>query len=403
MPVARGRGRYDTGVNRGLLANAGVEDIAPFAKGAGVGLLTAAPDLLGMLSQIRMGPPSVQSVPGFGGVPVPSFNMSGQPLISGDPIREVAGTNNTAGLLGEFVDPVGGVAKGGAKVAGLLAEHGPDIAAGIGKVLPEGLLGMTAFHGTPHKFDKFDLKAIGTGEGAQAYGHGLYFAENPGVAGQYKKDLSGFDELFIQTKDGKKVGQALDDIDLEVAKALEMGANDAGQFPHNTVYYAKQRLSGDALARLESYGRDARTGYQKNPGHLYEVDIPDETVSKMLDWDAPLSEQPDNVRKALDGIGIKPGPKARGQTIYELAKRRIAELEDVPVFDVDEAKASQLHNEAGIPGIRFFDGSSRAKGEGTRNLVVFNPDDIKQVKRDGELVYESKSGLEKAIELVDKY
>ena len=45
MPVARGRGRYDTGVNRGLLANAGVEDIAPFVKGAGVGLLTAAPDL----------------------------------------------------------------------------------------------------------------------------------------------------------------------------------------------------------------------------------------------------------------------------------------------------------------------------------------------------------------------
>src|SRR5687767_3158774 len=38
---------------------------------------------------------------------------------------------------------------------------------------------MTVFHGSPHKFDKFDMSKVGTGEGAQAYGHGLYFAENP--------------------------------------------------------------------------------------------------------------------------------------------------------------------------------------------------------------------------------
>jgi hypothetical protein len=56
----------------------------------------------------------------------------------------------------------------------------------------------------------------------------------------------------------------------------------------------------------------------------------------------------------------------------------------------------------GIPGIRYYDGSSRSAQKGTRNIVVFNPDDITQVKRDGELVFE-KSKLEKAIELVDKY
>jgi hypothetical protein len=42
--------------------------------------------------------------------------------------------------------------------------------------------GITAYHGSPHKFSKFDMSKIGTGEGAQAYGHGLYFAENPNVA-----------------------------------------------------------------------------------------------------------------------------------------------------------------------------------------------------------------------------
>jgi hypothetical protein len=49
--------------------------------------------------------------------------------------------------------------------------------------------GITAFHGSPHNFSKFDMSKIGTGEGAQAYGHGLYFAENPGVAKDYQKKL----------------------------------------------------------------------------------------------------------------------------------------------------------------------------------------------------------------------
>jgi hypothetical protein len=46
---------------------------------------------------------------------------------------------------------------------------------------------ITAYHGSPHDFDAFDISKIGTGEGAQAYGHGLYFAENEGTAEQYKK------------------------------------------------------------------------------------------------------------------------------------------------------------------------------------------------------------------------
>src|SRR3990167_3149930 len=44
---------------------------------------------------------------------------------------------------------------------------------------------VTVFHGSPHEFTQFDASKIGTGEGAQAYGHGLYFAENPKVAGNY--------------------------------------------------------------------------------------------------------------------------------------------------------------------------------------------------------------------------
>ena len=47
--------------------------------------------------------------------------------------------------------------------------------------------GITAFHGSPYKFDEFKTEAIGTGEGAQAYGYGLYFAEEPDIARGYRK------------------------------------------------------------------------------------------------------------------------------------------------------------------------------------------------------------------------
>ena len=51
--------------------------------------------------------------------------------------------------------------------------------------------GIVAYHGSPHSFDQFDTSKIGTGEGAQAYGHGLYFAGNEGVAQAYRKNLAG--------------------------------------------------------------------------------------------------------------------------------------------------------------------------------------------------------------------
>ena len=47
---------------------------------------------------------------------------------------------------------------------------------------------LTTYHGSPHKFDTFDSSKIGTGEGAQAYGHGLYLAEAPDVARTYSAD-----------------------------------------------------------------------------------------------------------------------------------------------------------------------------------------------------------------------
>ena len=58
---------------------------------------------------------------------------------------------------------------------------------------------IKAFHGSPHKFTKFSMSKVGSGEGNQAFGYGLYFSEKPGVAKTYMRGREpkiGFDYDF---------------------------------------------------------------------------------------------------------------------------------------------------------------------------------------------------------------
>jgi hypothetical protein len=161
------------------------------------------------------------------------------------------------------------------------------------------------YHGTPHDVEEFSTEKIGTGEGAQAYGWGLYFAGNKSVAEGYQRDLSGFDELVIYTKDGKKKGNQLDDIDLEVAKYLEFGLKAAGQFKHNAVYYAKEQAKSAGLEnvveRLDKYGRDAKVAYEKNTGNLYTVKLKPND-NEFLDWDEPIMKQSKSIQKIAKNL-----------------------------------------------------------------------------------------------------
>jgi hypothetical protein len=85
----------------------------------------------------------------------------------------------------------------------------------------------------------------------------MYFAENPKVAEEYRKQLSNFDEPFIKYGKKKLTGSEMTDVDLETLKYLEIGRSDAGQFPHNTVYYAKQAAKNnpEVLQKLDEFGR----------------------------------------------------------------------------------------------------------------------------------------------------
>ena len=271
---------------------------------------------------------------------------------------------------------------------GLVGAPDPmDLARAGGK----GLLAMTLFHGTPHKFDRFALDKIGTGEGAQAYGHGLYFAENPGVARSYQGTLAQTrltsDEFQKLAKDSpnafKSVG--IDNPEQFIAQSKSIyGDNETA------VWRGLQdRLSMRQIDELTAKSDVAR-------GHLYEVDIPDEITDRMLDWDAPLSEQPESVRDVLQGIYPDDWT---GEQIYRASAddARFGAIERgesaATTLPGSQQRASESLRDLGIPGIRYFDNQSRGAGEGTRNIVVFNPDDITSVKRDGNLVWENRSGI----------
>ena len=292
------------------------------------------------------------------------------------------------------------------------------LGAATGAVPRGAVLGANVFHGGPHRFapepdfphGRPRLDKIGTGEGAQAYGYGFYSADAPGVAKQYKQDLSGFDELVLTTSKGKLRGEALDDVDLEVSKYLELGEKDAGQFKHNTVYYAKKLAEkagrDDVLKRLDEYGPDARKSYEKNVGTLYKLDIPDADVAKYLDWDKPLSEQPKSVEDALRrmandiaetgdydrfehlALAATRGEHPRGGSTKTITGGELyTDLTSFGRGDTSQ-QASMKLKDYGIPGLKYFDADSRGvpKADRTRNYVTWDQDVLdrsKMLERDG--------------------
>ena len=124
---------------------------------------------------------------------------------------------------------------------------------------------------------------------------------------------------------------------------------------------------------------------------FYKVDLPDNAIARMLDWDKPLSQQAPAVRQSL-GIGER--NFAAEEALFAKAKRLGVSPTSLPEYAQLEAlldSASKFRGEtgasfyavgnqakraaelraAGIPGIRYLDGGSRSAGSGTSNFVVF--------------------------------
>jgi hypothetical protein len=272
--------------------------------------------------------------------------------------------------------------------AEIVKSEGKPIDALLGKA-PEGI---TAYHGSPHTFDRFDMSKIGSGEGAQAYGHGLYFAEEPKVAEGYKyvhgggiptpdavtyrgTEVSGLAGITAPDLRPAGTGNPLDVGGLRKSPPSGTSANiqnfGVGATPaklkHAFPDYSDDEISalqalinsrGDAAkaaALLEGKGKTAAAKIatenasqfkvnqiSPNVGSMYQVRLnvkPDE----LLDWDRPLSEQPRPLQEAV----------ARAKTAGMFPDRPNRYVPRTPQ-EADALKA------AGIKGIRYKDAGSRA-------------------------------------------
>lgn len=105
---------------------------------------------------------------------------------------------------------------------------------------------QTAFHGSPHKFEKFDLGSIGTGLGAQAHGWGLYFAENKEVAAEYRRKLTKSSSPYTVVYDGK-IDEKITNILSRSLSGPELYAMASGK---------KIDLQSSIARSIEAYSRD---------------------------------------------------------------------------------------------------------------------------------------------------
>lgn len=179
---------------------------------------------------------------------------------------------------------------------------------------------QSAWHGTPHDFDAFDLGSIGTGEGAQVHGWGLYFAQDRAVSEEYKARLGGSGEgysfmgdRYEKTNDGWSVvdyygnslgfldysdpfARALNAIDSygDVDAAIKSFQEDLESWKDDPSHPDAEQLR-EAIKILKEDGDDIKP---LTPGSLFEVEIPENDV--LLDEQKPFDKQPKFVQEKLE-------------------------------------------------------------------------------------------------------
>lgn len=231
-----------------------------------------------------------------------------------------------------------------------------------------------AFHGTAanvHENGGFTTQKIGTGEGAQAYGWGLYFSSLKEIARWYRDRLT--EKVRLVFADGANAPRSTvaeklayrylisryDNIDAAILHAhrnAQVIRNPAGGF---NVYW-------DDIEKV--YERWKKLGVRKeyNDGRVYEVELAPQ-LDEYLDWDKPLSEQSEKVKTAIrNAFGEIPN-LARALRDGSWTGRRFYQW-----LNGDPEAASRRLFAAGIPGIKY---QGRTSNE--QNFVIFDDSLVK--------------------------
>lgn len=220
-----------------------------------------------------------------------------------------------------------------------------------------------AWHGTPYDFDAFNLSGIGSGEGNQAHGWGLYFAQDREVSEAYKQILgdkgstvelngdvwtvseSGDWETTGKTaKYGEAIGYALDALEEHRTKdaAINSLQKDLKEGKFRGAYIAEAQKAVNILRQGEAKGHKG--------GRLLEAEIPDTDV--LLDEQKSFNEQPEKVKNALSELISNTGEGQLSRRLFKNATgKRIYEV--LSNLYGDDKKASLKLNEFGVKGITY--------------------------------------------------
>lgn len=241
--------------------------------------------------------------------------------------------------------------------------------------------GTTAYHGSPYDFDEFDVKFIGKGEGHQAHGWGLYFAEDSSVSNSFYRN-SQPDAIKSFTLNDKTYAKGT-----VMYKVLSMVKN-----------YGKKKYAIEKLQQIlnEKEWLETHPGYDKKVkdiiklirgikekdlkanisvavGQLFTVELPDKKY--YFDEDLPFSQQPKSVQKAIKNIyktdkrfdsNYLKDNSYTGDKIYSYISK---------ILNGDKQASLALYNE-NVPGIHYG---------GIRDdscFVIFNGKDVKIVNKE---------------------
>ena len=232
---------------------------------------------------------------------------------------------------------------------------------------------LDVYHGTPHKFPptaqnplgEFDASKIGTGEGAQAYGHGIYTGGNIKTGKEYVKttarteviDSSG-NTLYKELPKRKVTGES------RAADALDYAFQIQSSNPYAFAADQVRRFGEgpnvqDALKTLEQWEKSgART--RSGGGYLYKADLPDEKIPQMLDWFYPV---PEEIRQKVSSSALeKFGSGSTGTSGAHLYVELTKEFERLGSAN-PKVDASEFLRQQGVPGIKYLDNFSRRQPE----------------------------------------
>lgn len=283
-----------------------------------------------------------------------------------------------------------------------------------------------AFAGSRVDYDKPSLEAIGSGEGNQAHGWGLYYALNKDVAEGYRETfVKGESKLVIGDKSIEDwvnsyewnndtydiADNIIDDIKRHLEnnnvtdgyEAREIVLRDIGYHQKSFIsavqrgdntdeYYARREKENldnltDLLDKLAAYSRQ-EYNFEKSKGQVHEVEIPENPY--LLDEQTSVWQQSDIVKNSInllvDKLSDEQVEQLQGGQ-YDIAEKRetlkgnlqsetgrklYKALADV--LGSPRAVSEMLEN-VGIKGI-IYDGAQDG-----RAFVIFNPDDVEVIQK----------------------